>query len=291
MTMRLKQAGFTDCLSLGHPGCKLMSVKLEGQSYQKTRPRLRNSGRGFRNSSDYLAELHELELLIRLHCRKYPALMNAIPLTGVHVDFRLAGKHNRRADWDNTCGIYLDALKNAGVLVGDNLAHVQSLSLRLDHSTESPCTSVTIKCGGYDLTSIPTLAEPALAVDLDGDLARVKAKPRPRFSRITNTTFMPPDYIRWRNSVSVWICTESRRLNFEPLGSTHVRIILTGKHNRRADADNLAGGLMDALTASTLISDDNLKQVPSGEIFFIPSNQPASARIELHDSISLPKED
>lgn len=61
------------------------------------------------------------------------------------VSIVLKGKHPRRGDCDNIGGSILDALVQAGILRGDNLMVVPSLSVRLEWCNKSePVTIVQI---------------------------------------------------------------------------------------------------------------------------------------------------
>lgn len=67
------------------------------------------------------------------------------PIGGaVAINIALTGKHSRRGDADNISGAILDALVQAGIIEGDNLMTVQSLSIELNWDKKEPATT-TIK--------------------------------------------------------------------------------------------------------------------------------------------------
>ncbi|MFB6276219.1 MAG: RusA family crossover junction endodeoxyribonuclease [Halothece sp.] len=86
---------------------------------------------------------------------------------------------------------------------------------------------------------------------------KVVPKARPRFNG--KTSYLPSNYRQWKEDAKTQLASQS--IPDEPLEEVSVSITLSGKHSRRGDLDNLAGSILDALVASQIIRDDNLKCV------------------------------
>lgn len=82
-----------------------------------------------------------------------------------------------------------------------------------------------------------------------------KARPR-----VSGHGYLPSNYRQWRNDAECQLLTQSRPPH--PLSNVSITILLIGKHNRRGDADNISGSILDALVATNILADDNLKSVP-----------------------------
>ncbi|MEM9770009.1 MAG: RusA family crossover junction endodeoxyribonuclease [Cyanobacteria bacterium P01_D01_bin.73] len=87
----------------------------------------------------------------------------------------------------------------------------------------------------------------------------ITPKARPRVTR--NGTFMPRKYREWKTQAitSLQLQWSNAPPISEPVG---IEILLTGKHPRRGDSDNVAGAILDALQDAGVLKNDNLKAVP-----------------------------
>lgn len=83
-----------------------------------------------------------------------------------------------------------------------------------------------------------------------------KARPR---GTAKGHHYLPKDYRQWKNSA-----IESLRSQFT--GDTifdpvRVKVLLSGKHNRQGDTDNVIGSILDALVQAKILVDDNMAHV------------------------------
>ncbi len=111
------------------------SIELAGQIIPKARPRV--TSRGTYMPANYTSWKLAAMKDMRVQCR---------PVSGtVAIDIQLIGKHSRRGDADNISGAILDALVQAGIIEGDNLMIVRSLSIELNwDKKEPPITTIKI---------------------------------------------------------------------------------------------------------------------------------------------------
>lgn len=86
---------------------------------------------------------------------------------------------------------------------------------------------------------------------------KVVPKARPRFNG--KTSYLPSNYRQWKQDAKTQLTSQS--IPDEPLEEVSVSIALHGKHSRRGDLDNISGSILDALVASQILRDDNLKCV------------------------------
>lgn len=87
-------------------------------------------------------------------------------------------------------------------------------------------------------------------------------KARARVTR--HGTFHPHRYQNWKRAAVMDLRIQSRALKTEfPLQRARVSIVLSGKHSRSGDSDNVAGAILDALVQAEILRDDNLMAVPS----------------------------
>lgn len=84
-------------------------------------------------------------------------------------------------------------------------------------------------------------------------IGSIVPKARPRVTR--NGIFMPPKYREWKKNAIARLINQT---NEHSLTNIKVNVILIGKHNRRGDADNIIGSILDALVQSEILADDNL---------------------------------
>ena len=82
---------------------------------------------------------------------------------------------------------------------------------------------------------------------------RPHVKPRPRITR--NGTHMPDDYTAWRARVRMYLCCDTMPAFAGLLGMS---LVFRFKKKGRGDADNLAGGIMDACQGSLYDDDANI---------------------------------
>jgi Holliday junction resolvase RusA-like endonuclease len=86
----------------------------------------------------------------------------------------------------------------------------------------------------------------------------VVPKARPRITR--NGSFIPKNYRCWK---TLAISRMKQQYQGETLQQAAVAIVLTGKHPRRGDLDNLSGSILDALVQAGILRDDNMTVVSS----------------------------
>ncbi len=82
-------------------------------------------------------------------------------------------------------------------------------------------------------------------------------KARARVTR--HGTFMPKNYQQWKSAAIVDLRLQFAALGqAEPLEGVGVNILLSGKHSRRGDLDNISGSILDALVQGGILRNDNL---------------------------------
>lgn len=81
-------------------------------------------------------------------------------------------------------------------------------------------------------------------------------KARPRVTQ--NGVYMPPAYAEWK-----LLATHEFRKVFVPVirYPVAVRVVLTGKHQRGGDSDNVVGSVLDALQDAGILKQDNMNHV------------------------------
>ncbi len=87
---------------------------------------------------------------------------------------------------------------------------------------------------------------------------KVSPKARPRVSN--GQAYLPSSYREWKRSAVLELLSQLGDRALLPLAKASVEILLTGRH--RGDADNLSGGILDALVEAQVITDDRLSCVP-----------------------------
>jgi len=86
---------------------------------------------------------------------------------------------------------------------------------------------------------------------------RCATKARPRVT--SKGTFMPNDYVQWKQTFGVYATKYCRLLSFP--GDVSVSIIAQFKQVPRGDADNYAGAVLDALNGITWADDRQVKDL------------------------------
>lgn len=82
-------------------------------------------------------------------------------------------------------------------------------------------------------------------------------KARARVTR--NGTFMPKSYQHWKSGAIVDFRLQFAALGqADPLEGVGVDILLSGKHSRKGDLDNISGSILDALVQGGILRNDNL---------------------------------
>jgi Holliday junction resolvase RusA-like endonuclease len=79
-------------------------------------------------------------------------------------------------------------------------------------------------------------------------------------ARVTRRgTFMPKNYVTWKDSAIAELRLQSSHLRDRlPLEGVGIDITLSGKHSRRGDLDNISGAVLDALVQAQVLRNDNL---------------------------------
>jgi Holliday junction resolvase RusA-like endonuclease len=111
-----------------------------------------------------------------------------------------------------------------------------------------------------------------IELHLEGD---VVPKARPRVTE--NGTYLPENYDLWKQSAIVDFTLQYHGEALRDIA--WISIVLSGKHSRRGDADNIAGSILDALVQSKAIAGDNLTIVPGLSIELIHSNKKPTVQI------------
>ena len=114
-----------------------------------------------------------------------------------------------------------------------------------------------------------------LTYSLEGPIA---PKARPRFNR---HAYLPESYRDWRNDAELQLISQG--IPQHPLQTTSIEIILSGKHSRRGDADNISGAILEALVSVAVIRNDNLASIPELSIKLHHSKQSPIALITISE--------
>lgn len=83
----------------------------------------------------------------------------------------------------------------------------------------------------------------------------VVPKARPKINYKARTTYKCPKYRKWQDLNIKSLLKQG--VPDEPLENVAIAIVFYGKHNRSKDLDNMAGSILDILTASDVLRDDN----------------------------------
>ena len=110
---------------------------------------------------------------------------------------------------------------------------------------------------------------------LEGSIA---PKARPRFS---SHAYLPENYRQWRNDAELQLMAQG--IPPQPLGKSSIEIILSGKHSRRSDCDNIAGSILDSLVAVGILKNDNLANVVELSVTLHHSKKPPTALITISE--------
>ena len=109
-------------------------------------------------------------------------------------------------------------------------------------------------------------------------------KARPRNSRCGHS-YLPGNYREWKNEAIILLAAQHQGPAFDvPVA---ISIILTGKHSQRGDGDNVMGSILDVMVQAEILTDDNLKQLPSVSLVLIHSSDPPLARIRVSTELDL----
>ncbi len=112
-------------------------------------------------------------------------------------------------------------------------------------------------------------------------------KARPRNSR-KGHSYLPEDYREWKSNAIDALADQHSGVAFDvPVA---IAVILAGKHSRQGDGDNVMGSILDAMVQAEILTDDNLKRLPSVRLDLIHSKEPPSAmiRVSTEFELSLP---
>ncbi len=117
----------------------------------------------------------------------------------------------------------------------------------------------------------------SITLILEGDIT---PKARPKVT--INGTFMPRRYRDWKSAAILSFRSQYQGQNKAITRTKLVTVLLVGKHNRRGDADNIAGAILDALVQADIIANDNLLVVPKLSIELIYDKKlPPMCTIEI----------
>lgn len=109
-------------------------------------------------------------------------------------------------------------------------------------------------------------------------------KARPRNSR-SGHSYLPKNYREWKSDAIILLTAQHQGAAFDvPVA---VSILLTGKHSQRGDGDNVMGSILDAMVQAEILTDDNLKQLPSVSLVLIHSSDLPLARIRVSTEFDL----
>lgn len=113
-------------------------LTLEGAIVPKARPRVTRTGHAFMPSAYREWKVAAIASLTAQWGDR-PQVSGP-----VIVVIALKGKHRRSGDADNTAGAILDAMVQAGILSGDNLKAVPTLTVSLSHGPTFPTATIDI---------------------------------------------------------------------------------------------------------------------------------------------------
>lgn len=109
-------------------------------------------------------------------------------------------------------------------------------------------------------------------------------KARPRNSR-KGHSYLPENYRDWKSEAIITLAAQHIG---EPLGGpVAIAVILIGKHSQKGDGDNVLGSILDAMVQAEILTDDNLKRLPSVRLDLIHSKDAPSARIRVSTDFDL----
>ena len=103
-------------------------------------------------------------------------------------------------------------------------------------------------------------------------------KARPRVTR-SGHAYLPSSYAHWKRAAIAQLTGQWRGGPIDQ--PVAIGIILTGRHSRRGDCDNISGAVLDALVQSQILIDDNLIHVPQLGVRLEYGNQPPIATVKL----------
>lgn len=106
---------------------------------------------------------------------------------------------------------------------------------------------------------------------------RVIPKPRPRVTR--RGTYMPSNYIEWRNQQIAYLYDQDLIQQLQTPVS--ISVIFVGF--LQGDADNVIGAIMDLLVEAKLIPDDSPKYVPKIVAEYQKSSKQKGAVVIIED--------
>ena len=102
-------------------------------------------------------------------------------------------------------------------------------------------------------------------------------KARPRVTR-SGHAYMPSGYRDWKDNASFDLAQQTQERALEGVS---IDVCLVGKHNRRGDADNVSGAILDALVDANILRDDNMKCVRRLTVELIYSAEDPRTIIEI----------
>lgn len=111
-----------------------------------------------------------------------------------------------------------------------------------------------------------------VCLTLDGPIA---PKARPRFG---GNAYLPSKYRDWKNDA---IMDFRSQYHGEPLEGVAVAVELSGRHSRRADADNIVGAILDALVQAQVLRNDSLVVVSALSVALHYSKAPPTTQITI----------
>lgn len=106
----------------------------------------------------------------------------------------------------------------------------------------------------------------------------VVPKARPR---VSGHAYLPPKYRSWKNHAIGEIKDQLVSTQNLGLSDVSIEVILFGKHQRRGDADNVIGSILDVLVDSKVLKDDNLKCCFALSIRLQYSDEPPWVQIQI----------
>jgi len=111
----------------------------------------------------------------------------------------------------------------------------------------------------------------------------VVPKARPKFNR--GQAYLPSNYRIWREQAIVELLQQRQEVGIKYPVEVPIKLHITYKGCGNADADNIAGAIMDALKYAKIVKDDNLKHISELTVKFIKAKRrEAETIIEIAQS-------
>ena len=94
----------------------------------------------------------------------------------------------------------------------------------------------------------------------------VVPKARPKFNQ--GQAYLPENYRIWQEKAIIELIEQKQKTTMKYPIKTSIKLHITYKGHANADADNIAGAIMDVLQQAKIIQNDNLKYIQELKLEF-----------------------